>query len=283
MHGRVARPHPLSFPLSPFSSKPKDPEKSLTMMSLSTLCFHHHHRLLRISALRLEVKPLQSFLLCSTRTLHSSSTPMTLARRFVPSRLDGIEDVEDYRPGGFHPISIGDCFAQGRYRVLHKLGYGGLSTVWLARDQKVPGSGKLVTLKAMCADASIERNPALTIPETLRTANPSCAGIQTVDHHFFVQGPNGSHLFLVSPFAGPSVLAMSDSPGRVAGSRRLRADLARKVAKQIATTIHCMHRIGVVHGGKVLLSVSQSRCHLVMDTSRSNHIKHPVLPFATRF
>jgi hypothetical protein len=43
---------------------------------------------------------------------------------------------------------------------------------------------------------------------------------------------------------------MSDSPGRVAGSRRLRADLARKVAKQTAMMIHHMHSAGVVHGGK---------------------------------
>ena len=170
--------------------------------------------------------------------------------RFVPCSLEGVEDVENYEPGGFHPISIGDCFAQGRYRVLHKLGYGGSSTIWLARDQG--GLGGLVALKAMRADLSntnISANPALTIPNMLRAATPSCTGIRTIDNHFFVQGPNGTHLFLVSPFAGPSVLAMSESPGRPAGSRRLRADLARKVAKQVATTIHCIHRAGVVLGG----------------------------------
>ena len=43
---------------------------------------------------------------------------------------------------------------------------------------------------------------------------------------------------------------MFDSQGRVAGSRRLRATLTRKVAKQTATTLYHMHRTGVVHGGK---------------------------------
>jgi hypothetical protein len=43
---------------------------------------------------------------------------------------------------------------------------------------------------------------------------------------------------------------MSDSPGRTAGSRRLCADLARKVAKQAAMGIHHMHCAGVVNGGK---------------------------------
>src|ERR1700761_3690364 len=56
--------------------------------------------------------------------------------RFIPPGLDGLEWVEEYRPGGFHPISIGDEFAHGRYRVIHKLGFGGSSTIWLARDQQ---------------------------------------------------------------------------------------------------------------------------------------------------
>ncbi|KAG7090643.1 hypothetical protein E1B28_009744 [Marasmius oreades] len=174
------------------------------------------------------------------------------APRFIPSRLDEIENIEDYEPGGYHPISIGDTFDLGRFRVLHKLGFGGSSTVWLARDQQE--RDKLVTLKAMRADISSSNAPSqipeLTIPQKLRAALPSSESVdfQTVYHHFFVHGPNGSHLFLVSPLAGPSILAMSDSPGRVAGSRRLRADLARKVSKETATTMHRMHCAGVVHG-----------------------------------
>lgn len=35
-----------------------------------------------------------------------------------------------YKPGGFHPVFIGDIY-NGRYLVLNKLGYGLYSTVWL--------------------------------------------------------------------------------------------------------------------------------------------------------
>ncbi|KAF9451103.1 kinase-like protein [Macrolepiota fuliginosa MF-IS2] len=177
------------------------------------------------------------------------------APRFIPSRLDAIEDPEDYQPGGYHSISIGDTFDHGRFRVLHKLGFGGSSTVWLARDQRKEGDqSRIVSLKAMRADVPSfnvpSENPELAISQKLRASLPPSESVdfQTVDHHFFVQGPNGSHLFLIFPLAGPSILAMCDSPGRTAGSRRLRGDLARKVAKQTAMMVYHMHYTGVVHG-----------------------------------
>jgi hypothetical protein len=46
------------------------------------------------------------------------------------------EWVEDYRPGGYHPVVLGDIFNNGQYKVIRKLGEGSYSTVWLARDLK---------------------------------------------------------------------------------------------------------------------------------------------------
>ncbi|XP_006463277.1 hypothetical protein AGABI2DRAFT_152487 [Agaricus bisporus var. bisporus H97] len=195
------------------------------------------------------------------------------ARRFIPSQLDGIEDIEDYQTGGYHPISIGDTFNHGRFRILHKLGFGGSSTVWLARDQRQEGDlSRLVALKAMRADVSSSKVtseiPELVISQRLRASlPPSDSGLfQTADLHFFIQGPNGSHLFLIFPLAGPSILTMCDSPGRTAGSRRLRADLARKVAKQTTMIIHHLHCTGIVHG----------------DLTTSN-ILFPLLPHVTKW
>ncbi|RDI86973.1 hypothetical protein Vi05172_g3207 [Venturia inaequalis] len=46
------------------------------------------------------------------------------------------EPLHRYRRGGYHPISLGDLLKDGRYRIMHKLGWGGYSTVWAARDQR---------------------------------------------------------------------------------------------------------------------------------------------------
>ena len=46
------------------------------------------------------------------------------------------EDANEYRPGGYHPVKLGDRFSEERYIVLRKLGHGTYSTVWLAKDSR---------------------------------------------------------------------------------------------------------------------------------------------------
>ena len=46
------------------------------------------------------------------------------------------ERFSGYRPGGFHPVCLGDTLKDDRYKIYHKLGFGGFSTVWLANDRK---------------------------------------------------------------------------------------------------------------------------------------------------
>ena len=109
-----------------------------------------------------------------TPALRRTST--VAAPRFIPSQLDNVENAENYQPGGYHPISIGDVFDQGRYRILHKLGSGDSSTVWLVRDQREgKDRGRIVTPKAMRADIfsqSPSDTPELAIPKK-RIVSPS--------------------------------------------------------------------------------------------------------------
>ena len=54
---------------------------------------------------------------------------------------EDVEDVRQYKPGGYHPICLGDIVSstsetlespEKRYRILHKLGHGAFATVWFA-------------------------------------------------------------------------------------------------------------------------------------------------------
>lgn len=46
------------------------------------------------------------------------------------------EDLGKYCPGGYHPVRLNDSLYNGRYEILHKLGFGASSTVWLAQDSR---------------------------------------------------------------------------------------------------------------------------------------------------
>ncbi|KAF9075286.1 kinase-like domain-containing protein [Rhodocollybia butyracea] len=144
---------------------------------------------------------------------------------------------------------IGDELAQGRYRIIHKLGYGGFSTTWLARDQH---KNILVALKALRASASVETDTVdgtirdVAIPQKLHSALPTSDLFRQVYDSFVVEGPNGLHGILILPFAGPSIhsILMESLDERV----KLPGDLGRKVAKQMAIALYEMHRLGFVNG-----------------------------------
>lgn len=58
------------------------------------------------------------------------------------------EPLHRYQKGGYHPVHLGDCLKNGRYKILHKLGWGGYSTVWAARDIRSCSLRYIVTIQA---------------------------------------------------------------------------------------------------------------------------------------
>ncbi|GJP96256.1 kinase-like protein [Aspergillus niger] len=63
--------------------------------------------------------------------------------------IKGVETLEEYVPGGYHPIMVGDML-HNRYYIVDKIGSGGYSTVWLAHDTVFK---RYVALKVNTADA----------------------------------------------------------------------------------------------------------------------------------
>ena len=57
------------------------------------------------------------------------------------------ESLKDYKPGGYHPVYVGELYKDGCYQIVRKLGWGHFSTVWLAKDTQ--NNNKHVAMKVV--------------------------------------------------------------------------------------------------------------------------------------
>jgi hypothetical protein len=155
--------------------------------------------------------------------------------------IDGVEPLELYEPGGYHPTMVGDLLgastparsgseSRGRYIVVDKLGHGGYSTVWLAYDQF---DKNLVALKVGIASSDLPRREAKILRKL--SSPPGATRPQTLSllprilDEFEIKGPNGTHTcistmprfedsFLQPPVSYPSGLCPICSFGFSRGS-----------------------------------------------------------------
>ncbi|KAH6903319.1 kinase-like domain-containing protein [Coprinopsis sp. MPI-PUGE-AT-0042] len=157
-----------------------------------------------------------------------------------------VESYAQYRPGGFHPVHLGDKFMDGRYTIVHKLGYGCFSTVWLVRDEV---QGSLASLKILSADAS-EESSGTELAALHRSAAGQGQGkrfvLQILDA-FVHQGPNGEHLCVVTEVSGPNLATHLWDVGPEEADA-LTPELARTFVLQVAQGLHYLHSCGVIHG-----------------------------------
>lgn len=162
--------------------------------------------------------------------------------------IDDVEKLDRYRPGGYHPIQVGDKL-RDRYCVVHKLGHGSYSTIWLAQHEI---ANKYVAVKVGTADAGAKE------AEVLKQLAAATGSHGQFGHHlipapldlFDLAGPNGIHTCSVTRPARCSVLDASSEPFQL--------PVARSIAAQLAIAVAYMHQSGHVHGGAWLLSM-QSR------------------------
>ncbi|KAL3473291.1 kinase-like domain-containing protein [Aspergillus californicus] len=193
------------------------------------------------------------------RTRHISTTSSTV--KLEPSTVkyemfdpDEPERVEYYVPGGYHPIQIGNEF-HNRYAVVHKLGFGGCATTWLAHDNR---TGRLVALKisiAAYAKQTVRESEILRRLARARSGSrlPGKALVQTILDDFSFSGPNGRHHCLVMDAARVNI---NDSK-EANYNRALPLPAARAIAAQLVLAVQFVHSQGIVHGdlhaGNILL------------------------------
>ncbi|KAF6826226.1 protein kinase domain-containing protein [Colletotrichum plurivorum] len=130
---------------------------------------------------------------------------------------DFLEALHGYRPGRYHPIHLQDELCDGRYIVIHKLGYGGHSTVWLCKDQHAKVS-IYVSIKILVADDGEDGK------------------------HFVSDSGNGRHLCLVYPVLGPTV-DLTIKLDREQGKHRF-----QDVAQQVVGALALLHGRKICHG-----------------------------------
>ncbi|KAF5000364.1 hypothetical protein FGRMN_1832 [Fusarium graminum] len=193
-------------------------------------------------------------------------TPPARAPRNEELRFKSItspcEWIEDYHPGGYHPVVLGDVFHRGQYKVIRKLGEGAYSTVWLARDLE---NSRYVALKILVSEIT-ESSQELQILHHLAQVAPD-EGAQHVTQllsEFEHDGPNGKHKCLVFEPMGPSANSMVEElpqfkPRTFHMKLRYPPQMAKSILKQSLQGLAFLHRNNIAHGdfqpGNMLFSL----------------------------
>ncbi|KAJ5796094.1 uncharacterized protein N7518_004634 [Penicillium psychrosexuale] len=176
-----------------------------------------------------------------------SSGPIDEERRFKDI-TSPCEWVEDYRPGGYHPVVLGDVFNQ-QYKVIRKLGEGSYSTVWLARD--LNGYVALKILVSQISGSTTELRILRHIAEVAPVEGTRY--ITQLLGEFEHRGPNGVHKCLVFEPMGPSVNSMVEElpqfkPRKQEMKIRYPVWMAKSILKQSLQALIFLHENGIAHG-----------------------------------
>ena len=202
-------------------------------------------------------KASQPYIRQASRAFYSTAfKPMmstTERGRVLYEPIEDVERMEYYKAGGYHPVKIGDRF-HNRYQVVHKLGHGTYSTIWLARDGE---SNRYVAVKVCTADSNpLGVNVISELSKTQELSDKGRAMIPSIWDRFNIQGPNGNHVCLVT---SPARMSLSDAKN---GSwiSLFQLEVARAIAAQLVIVVQYLHAQGFVHGdlhrGNILLQPS---------------------------
>ncbi|KAF5618706.1 CMGC kinase [Fusarium sp. NRRL 52700] len=142
------------------------------------------------------------------------------------------ENLQRYVEGLYYPICIGETLAN-QYRVEHKLGHGGYSTVWMAYDTL---GKKNVALKIMTPEGPNEHE--YKIQTEIARDMQDTSHLLLYESTFLLSGPLGNHRVLVLPLHGPN---LRDYP------RQKPLHVRMSAAKQLLQAISHLHDSGIVH------------------------------------
>lgn len=156
------------------------------------------------------------------------------------------EDSEDYCKGGYHPVTVGEIFKDGKYKVVRKLGWGHFSTVWLSKDT---ATGKHVALKvvrsaAHYTETAIDEIKLLNKIVQARPDHPGRKHVVSLLDSFEHKGPNGVHVCMVFEVLGENLLGLIKRYNH----RGIPMPLVKQITKQVLLGLDYLHRdCGIIH------------------------------------
>ncbi|CAG7563782.1 unnamed protein product [Fusarium equiseti] len=172
----------------------------------------------------------------STRHYHSQRPAQT-----YNCNVDA-EPLHRYRPGGYHPLELSDALKNGRYKILHKLGWGSYSTTWAAKDQKFVYSTLKITVSELGESGELKILQKLS---ALPKHHPGSSHVNQLLDHFTHVGPNGSHDCLVLELVGPNVADVVELHCK---DDRLPSKFAKVFAKQALQGLDFLAVNDIGHG-----------------------------------
>ncbi|KAJ4226658.1 hypothetical protein NW760_008729 [Fusarium oxysporum] len=207
--------------------------------------------LLRAARIRISVPSIAvAFFPTYVRQYHGGQTPAQEYRCDVDA-----EPMHRYRPGGYHPVALGDSLSDGRYKVLHKLGWGSYSTTWAAKDQ---------TMIAMLHSRSqLPKREEVEIPKYSKAL---------LLHQEITR---------VLDLVGPNIADIIDSHCR---GDRLPSHAAKSISRQVLQGIDYLASNGIGHGDlhtrNIALEIPE--LHLLSERCFIARLGEPEMGLVTR-
>eukprot|EP00759_Apiculatamorpha_spiralis_P027709 PhF_6_TR30431/c0_g1_i1/m.44667/K08832/SRPK3, STK23; serine/threonine-protein kinase SRPK3 len=152
------------------------------------------------------------------------------------------ERSKDYRKGGYHAVSINELY-NNRYRVVHKLGWGYFSTVWLVWDHQ---DNRFAAMKVQKSaqhyrDAAMDEIKLLSeIMQGSPTQNSCCARLLDFFDH---KGPNGLHVCMIFDVLGENLLKLIERYDY----RGIPLPIVKNIMKQVFIGLKYIHAMHIIH------------------------------------
>jgi non-specific serine/threonine protein kinase len=207
------------------------------------------------------------------------------------------EWIEQYRPGGYHPVHLRDRFKNHRYEVIRKLGEGAFSTVWLAVDHKDAvdgkcvcnfckmcsinrsGTGRYVALKIEIAKVPKPSHEVTIFQRLSKAPDIGTPHVAKLIDQFNHEGPNGVHSCLVLELMGASVGSIIDDLPRSNPRRRGNYPtwMTKRILRDVLKGLTFLHHNDVVHGdlnrGNMLFTLKSLSQYGVDELSQDENFK----------